>query len=906
MSTQPKATRASARTKVVHTLPSRTTRAKASTTANSAATPTPAAAAAPRAARKPLGSRNVDPPPTPPQKPPTNLVKPKAKASPLVKSTSDTKESIQAFLRIRPYKGTDAPPETYLSRLSDSQVRLTDPRDDLSKIKDYTFSTVFPEETSQSEFFQRTTLPLVKDVLDGQNCLLFAHGVTGSGKTYTMNGGAKEGTAGILPRTFDVIFNSIKDHQGDLKWIPARLAGVEKAQKVTTTVTSPSLNAEELLVKVLPNLDNSLSIPESDIDSTFIQLDKNHRYAVFISYAEVYNEKVYDLFATISSEGSSGTSVVRKGLPLKSSPESEASGRYIGDLSQFRVTSAEEAKSLLQLGQLRRQVFGTLANKESSRSHAVAFIKILRCHKGELTDKDAVISSRLTLVDLAGSERNKVTQTSGDRLREAANINKSLMVLGHCLNTLRSNQARITATLAAEVQGMMTDTRDVKRRLSVVPYNNSTLTRILMDYFDAEGRTAMIVNVNPYETSYDELAHVMAFSAVAQDVRVNPIAANRISRSSGVPERRNVMLSIGGRGVDRKSEMRLEVLEEDEGTDDDDDYENNPLIDAMFDENEKLRDEIDYWRRRCDMLAQEVEETRQHGLTEKRRAVDRVEKQYIARLRRVHQENERVNDLKVELLQESGLLVSPVKGKAPIRYSDISSLGGGDSGNEPISSSTISSREIETEEETESDDLWSRESSMSPSAGKIRGQSSTIRIVKGGPFPGSPTKVVERPWRKSNFEQDMFLDDKSETEAEVTDGVEELTTEDESETAEDDGTSDEELDSTAEDPEESSDEEWMAPRDVERTPRPARASVLAKKMQKLKLEEDHAWDEEDSILIVPKKNSLSESTSSEQKKKRVLTKGKIMKEDEIEQATRTAERVPAGMKNIRRASRVVS
>ena len=76
---------------------------------------------------------------------------------------------------------------------------------------------MFPEETSQSDFFQRTTLPLVKDVLDGQNCLLFAHGVTGSGKTYTMNGGVQEGTAGILPRTFDVIFNSIKDHQGDMK-----------------------------------------------------------------------------------------------------------------------------------------------------------------------------------------------------------------------------------------------------------------------------------------------------------------------------------------------------------------------------------------------------------------------------------------------------------------------------------------------------------------------------------------------------------------------------------------------------------------------------------------------------------------------------------------------------------------
>jgi kinesin family protein 20 len=74
----------------------------------------------------------------------------------------------------------------------------------------YTFSHLFLPDTTQGEFFTKTTLPLVNDVLSGQNALLFAYGVTNSGKTYTVHGGTEEGSAGIVPRTLDVIFNSVQ------------------------------------------------------------------------------------------------------------------------------------------------------------------------------------------------------------------------------------------------------------------------------------------------------------------------------------------------------------------------------------------------------------------------------------------------------------------------------------------------------------------------------------------------------------------------------------------------------------------------------------------------------------------------------------------------------------------------
>lgn len=81
----------------------------------------------------------------------------------------------------------------------------------------YTFSHVFPPNTKQGDFFLKTTLPLVRDALEGQNALLFTYGVTNSGKTYTVQGGSSAGSAGILPRSLDVIFNSIEGLHGNGK-----------------------------------------------------------------------------------------------------------------------------------------------------------------------------------------------------------------------------------------------------------------------------------------------------------------------------------------------------------------------------------------------------------------------------------------------------------------------------------------------------------------------------------------------------------------------------------------------------------------------------------------------------------------------------------------------------------------
>lgn len=103
-------------------------------------------------------------------------------------------------------------------------------------------------------------------------------------------------------------------------------------------------------------------------------------------------------------------------------------------------------------------------------------------------------------MDLAGSERTKHTQTSGERLREAGNINKSLMVLGQCMETMRANQRIIARSLASSVTSdSRLDTREVKRGLGVVPFRHSKLTEILMDYFVGEGHAVRVSAFTPWE-----------------------------------------------------------------------------------------------------------------------------------------------------------------------------------------------------------------------------------------------------------------------------------------------------------------------------------------------------------------------------------------------------------------------
>lgn len=159
-----------------------------------------------------------------------------------------------------------------------------------------------------------------------------------------------------------------------------------------------------------------ISASDTDIDPTVLKVDRNYEYTIWLSYAEVYNEKVYDLLESVKNSSDNAGGVIpratagksmlltRTALPLKPSPASDngdsaAAGKYIYGLRQFRVHSASQAKALVKLGQLHRRVFGTLANSESSRSHGMVIIKVVRGHRGE-KDVNCLFHSLVYLLTL--------------------------------------------------------------------------------------------------------------------------------------------------------------------------------------------------------------------------------------------------------------------------------------------------------------------------------------------------------------------------------------------------------------------------------------------------------------------------------------------------------------------------
>ncbi|WWD18916.1 hypothetical protein CI109_103372 [Kwoniella shandongensis] len=546
-------------------------------------------------------------------------VKPKTITSHDITSYS---ESLQAYLRIRPSPADADPNATtrpYLEIQSETDVLMRAPaesaRHHMPKPPHiYSFNRVFPPTTIQSSFFTTTTLPLVEKLLMGENGLLFAYGVSNSGKSYTIQGGntASAPERGVLPRAIDVVFNSISGLESNVNLKPQGLADV-----VLTTQPDEPINLVDPSAETEPRIDDA------------IKVDRNFSYAVFVSYAEVYNEKsrsrmTYNGLPRASHMGFSGALnssfnlaamanggagvLKRQALALKNDPE--GNGKYIAGLKDVRVRTREEALAVFRSGQSARQVFGTIANRESSRSHGIFTIKVVRIHNGAPEDPDSAQVSRLAIVDLAGSERTRNTQTTGERLKEAGNINKSLMVLGQCLEVLRANQQKMAAPNAA----------GIKKKLAVVPFRHSKLTEVFQNFFVGDGRAVIIVNVNPYDTGFDENSHVMRFSAIAREIQTTasnkvgfPLLKRQISTQFSAfrhavtgPMKIKVVVPVlpkteevqessakNREPADRESqgfvmvEEELEVVEEDEESDSED--ERDPLVEHLFEQLREMK-----------------------------------------------------------------------------------------------------------------------------------------------------------------------------------------------------------------------------------------------------------------------------------------------------------------------------
>ncbi|XP_045889054.1 kinesin-like protein KIF23 isoform X3 [Micropterus dolomieu] len=437
------------------------------------------------------------------------------------KATNIEKDPVGVYCRIRPLGAEDE--ECCVEMISSSTIQLHAPdglkanRNGEYKETQYSFKKVFGINTTQMELFEDVAKPLVDDLIRCKNGLLFTYGVTGSGKTFTMTGSPGEG--GLLPRSLDMLFNSISPFQAKrYVFKPDDKNGMEIQGQVDALLERQKRDSQQSVPKTPssrqkadPEFADMIS-PEEACKSE--NVDEDCCYSVFVSYIEVYNNYIYDLledapFDPIRSKWLGGGTPVRNNefIPPQSKilREDQNHNMYVAGCTEVEVKSTEEAFEVFWKGQKKRRIANTQLNRESSRSHSVFTVKLAQAPldaDGDhiLQDKNQVNVSQLCLVDLAGSERTSRTKAEGSRLREAGNINQSLMTLRTCMEVLRENQMCGTNKM--------------------VPYRDSKVTHLFKNYFDGEGKVRMIVCVNPKADDYDETMLVMRFAEMTQEVEV--------------------------------------------------------------------------------------------------------------------------------------------------------------------------------------------------------------------------------------------------------------------------------------------------------------------------------------------------------------------------------------------------
>ncbi|XP_017269667.1 kinesin-like protein KIF23 isoform X2 [Kryptolebias marmoratus] len=425
----------------------------------------------------------------------------------LKKATNVEKDPVGVYCRIRPICAEDE--ECCVEMISSSTIQLHAPdglkanRNGEYKETQYSFKRVFGINTNQTELFEDVAKPLVEDLIRCKNGLLFTYGVTGSGKTYTMTGSPGEG--GLLPRCLDMLFNSIGPFQAKrFVFKPDDKNGIEIQSQVDALLERQKRDSQQSVPKTPssrqkadPEFADMIS-PEEACKCESV--DEDCCYSVFVSYIEIYNNYIYDLL-----EDAPFDPIRPKPPQSKILREDQNHTMYVAGCTEVEVKSTEEAFEVFWKGQKKRRIANTQLNRESSRSHSVFTVKLAQAPldaDGDhiLQDKSQVNASQLCLVDLAGSERTSRTRAEGSRLREAGNINQSLMTLRTCIEALRENQMYGTNKM--------------------VPYRDSKVTHLFKNYFDGEGKVRMIVCVNPKAEDYEETVLVMRFAEMTQEVEV--------------------------------------------------------------------------------------------------------------------------------------------------------------------------------------------------------------------------------------------------------------------------------------------------------------------------------------------------------------------------------------------------
>ncbi|XP_061614965.1 kinesin-like protein KIF20A [Phyllopteryx taeniolatus] len=529
--------------------------------------------------------------------------------SPIQAETSGGAEqhTMKVYLRVRPLSKeelSDKEDQDCVVIENDQMATLQAPKGSATlkcsergigtSVHKFSFSKIFGPETTQAELYDQTVSSQMSDFLDGKNVLIFSYGVTNAGKTFTIQGTSKE--PGILPRVLDATFQYISGRQyegmdvkpylrNDARCLDIDQVKQEKSAKAAIFASFKeecdplrTSNGSDSLPCSGP--DRSSSSDCQSVPSSSLTDEGSTQFALWVAFFEIYNEYIYDLLQP------SFCSKSKKRTALRICDDG-AGNAYVKDLRWINIQSLSEASKLLQFGNKNRSAAATKMNQSSSRSHSIFTMKLLKMKCNTVKR-----ISEFSLCDLAGSERCNKTKTFGERLKEAGNINNSLLILGKCINALRNNQ---------------TD----RMKSSYIPFRESKLTKLFQAVFCGKGRASMIVNINQCASTYDETLHVMKFSAVAK--RVVQVIPDKPLQSLS-----QCLVAPNGKSLVRNGVIDRQALEsylsEDEllNEDDDDDADMTLLTqNELLDTIESLRTKLLAARRRN--VEQELEIRKEMG-----------------------------------------------------------------------------------------------------------------------------------------------------------------------------------------------------------------------------------------------------------------------------------------------------
>eukprot|EP01064_Diplonema_japonicum_P015013 TRINITY_DN22783_c0_g1_i1.p1 TRINITY_DN22783_c0_g1~~TRINITY_DN22783_c0_g1_i1.p1 ORF type:complete len:693 (+),score=175.82 TRINITY_DN22783_c0_g1_i1:51-2129(+) len=358
------------------------------------------------------------------------------------KGLKSVSNSIAVMIRCRPFNKREGDwferhnkPATPVIEMDGNTVTVLDPDNDYAPKDAFSYHNCYwscnghdsPNGMAgQTDVYETTGKVLLGQALEGYNGCVFAYGQTGSGKTYSMLGAP--GQPGLSYLLIGDLFKHIE------------------AEKVS---------------------------------------NPGAKYVVNISFMEIYNEQVRDLFNKKIKAGEYSAVKIRQ-HPLL--------GIQVEGLMRVTVSNALECEKQMERGVSERALAETKMNATSSRSHAICQICIEQVNAQTGLRRGSLIN----LVDLAGSERLKMTGASGTQLTEAKNINQSLSTLRKVFDVLIDNSK--------------------KKTKAVPPYRESMLTWVLKESLGGNSRTMMIAAVSPCEESIEDTISTLRYAQKAKAI----------------------------------------------------------------------------------------------------------------------------------------------------------------------------------------------------------------------------------------------------------------------------------------------------------------------------------------------------------------------------------------------------